>query len=86
MNCIQANAIEIRIDLKYQFYSDFDNNNTSLGNLYELVITDNGEGLNSQNLNAFFELATENKQYLGGKGIGWFSFLKIVNSVNVKSN
>ncbi|WP_239350121.1 ATP-binding protein [Snodgrassella communis] len=85
MNCIQANATEIRIDLNYQYHIDIDRSKSNLGNLDKIIITDNGDGLTSKNLNAFFELATENKKNMGGKGIGRFSFLKIADSVSVES-
>ncbi|WP_239324579.1 ATP-binding protein [Snodgrassella gandavensis] len=85
MNCIQANATEIGIDLQYEYHTNIDSSNSNLGNLSKIIITDNGEGLTTKNINAFFELATENKKNIGGKGIGRFSFLKIADRVSIDS-
>lgn len=85
MNSIQANATDIRINLEYEYNQNIDNESSNLGNLYKIIVSDNGEGLNSKNLNAFFEVGTENKINLGGKGIGRFSFLKIARSVSIES-
>lgn len=85
MNSIQANATDIRINLEYEYNQNIDNESSNLGNLYKIIVSDNGEGLNSKNLNAFFEVGTENKINLGGKGLGRFSFLKIARSVNIES-
>lgn len=85
MNSIQANATDIRINLEYEYNQSIDNESSNLGNLYKIIVSDNGEGLNSKNLNAFFEVGTENKINLGGKGLGRFSFLKIARSVNIES-
>ena len=85
MNSIQANATDIRINLEYEYNQSIDNESSNLGNLYKIIVSDNGEGLNSKNLNAFFEVGTENKINLGGKGIGRFSFLKIARSVSIES-
>ena len=85
MNSIQANATDIRINLEYEYNQNIDNESSNLGNLYKIIVSDNGEGLNSKNLNAFFEVGTENKINLGGKGLGRFSFLKIARSVSIES-
>ena len=85
MNSIQANATDIRINLEYEYNQNIDRNSSNLGNLCKIIVNDNGEGLNSKNLNAFFEVATENKKSLGGKGLGRFSFLKIAGSVSIES-
>lgn len=85
MNSIQANATDIRINLEYEYNQNIDSNSSNLGNLCKIIVSDNGEGLNSKNLNAFFEVATENKKSLGGKGLGRFSFLKIAGSVSIES-
>lgn len=85
MNSIQANATDIRINLEYEYNQNIDSNSSNLGNLCKIIVNDNGEGLNSKNLNAFFEVATENKKSLGGKGLGRFSFLKIAGSVSIES-
>lgn len=85
MNAIQAKATSIDIDLVYQYDGSVDGNSSSLGDLSKIIITDDGEGLTEENIDAFFEVATTNKAGIGGKGLGRISFLKIASSVKVES-
>lgn len=85
MNSIQANATSIDINLVYQYDRSLDGDHSSLGNLIKIVITDNGEGLTSKNIDAFFEVATTHKASIGGKGLGRISFLNIANKVEIES-
>lgn len=50
-----------------------------------IVICDNGIGLNTKNFQAFKTLDTSNKIERGGKGIGRLSWLRAFNHVNVES-
>lgn len=48
-------------------------------------ITDNGIGLNDENLNCFVETDTDHKIEIGGKGVGRFVCLKAFRKLNIKS-
>ena len=49
------------------------------------LVTDNGIGLNDENLNSFIETDTDHKIELGGRGVGRFVCLKAFNKLFVKS-
>jgi hypothetical protein len=49
-------------------------------------ISDNGIGLNDENLNGFVETDTDHKIEIGGKGVGRFVCLKAFKKLNVKSH
>ncbi len=49
------------------------------------IITDNGIGLNDDNLNSFVEADTDHKIKLGGKGVGRFICLKAFKKLIIKS-
>ena len=48
-------------------------------------ITDNGIGLNDENLNYFVETDTDHKLEIGGKGVGRFVCLKAFNKLFIES-
>lgn len=50
-----------------------------------ILISDNGIGLNDENLNYFIETDTDHKLEMGGKGVGRFVCLKAFNKLVVKS-
>jgi hypothetical protein len=50
-----------------------------------ILVTDNGIGLNDENLNSFIEADTDHKIQLGGRGVGRFVCLKAFNKLVVKS-
>ena len=50
-----------------------------------ILVTDNGIGLNDENLNSFIEADTDHKIKLGGRGVGRFVCLKAFNKLIVKS-
>ena len=50
-----------------------------------ITITDNGEGFTANNLHAFKELDTGNKEQLGSKGIGRLFWLKVFDHAEVSS-
>lgn len=85
MNSIQANATNININLQFEYEKALDGDTSSRGNLREIIIEDNGEGLTQKNIDAFLEIATDHKKNIGGKGIGRISFLKIASTINVES-
>lgn len=85
MNSIQANATDISINLQYEYQKTLDGEASNLGNLHSIIIKDNGEGLTEKNINAFLEVATENKKNIGGKGLGRISFLKLASNIKIES-
>ena len=50
-----------------------------------ILVTDNGIGLNDENLNCFIEADTDHKIQLGGRGVGRFVCLKAFDKLIVKS-
>jgi hypothetical protein len=50
-----------------------------------ILVTDNGIGLNDENLNYFIETDTDHKLEIGGKGVGRFVCLKAFKKLIVKS-
>jgi len=86
MNAIHAGATNIDVFFKFSYKSDILKGQKNIDNLLAITINDNGEGLTQKNIDAFFELATENKkEKFGGKGIGRIAFLKLANKINVES-
>lgn len=51
-----------------------------------LTIIDDGVGFTDENLKSFEEAYTQAKVKVGGKGVGRFTYLKVFNQVQVKSN
>lgn len=49
------------------------------------IVTDNGIGLDEENLKAFIEADTDHKIGIGGKGVGRFVCLKAFKELNIKS-
>jgi len=76
VNSIQANATSIVVDFFH--FED--------GKIEKVVITDNGDGFTAKNLNSFFDLHSDSKKSIGGKGIGRASWFKFFNFVNIKSS
>lgn len=85
MNSIQANATNINVNLQFEYEKALDGDTTNRGNLREIIIEDNGDGLTQKNIDAFLEIATDHKKSIGGKGIGRISFLKIASTIKVES-
>lgn len=85
MNSIQANATNININLQFEYEKALDGDTSNRGNLREIIIEDNGDGLTQKNIDAFLEIATDHKKNIGGKGIGRISFLKIASTIKVES-
>lgn len=86
-NFIKPNSGEIIIDCirngspeTLQQFVDID-----IYPIHSFVVTDNGIGLNEENLKAFIEADTDHKIDIGGKGVGRFVCLKAFKELNIKS-
>lgn len=53
--------------------------------IHSFVVSDNGIGLNEENLKAFIEADTDHKINIGGKGVGRFVCLKAFKELNITS-
>jgi hypothetical protein len=53
--------------------------------IHSFRVTDNGIGLNDENLKAFIEADTDHKIEIGGKGVGRFICLKAFKELNITS-
>lgn len=54
--------------------------------IHSFIVTDNGIGLDDENLKAFIETDTDHKIDIGGKGVGRFVCLKAFKELNIKSS
>ena len=72
VNSLHAHATEI--DVNVSFFQD--------GKIEYVEIIDNGDGFTKKNLDSFFELHSDYKKMIGGKGVGrttWFKFFSVVS-------
>lgn len=53
--------------------------------IHSFIVSDNGIGLNEENLKAFIEADTDHKIDIGGKGVGRFVCLKAFKDLNITS-
>ena len=53
--------------------------------IHSFIVTDNGIGLDEENLRAFIEADTDHKIDIGGKGVGRFVCLKAFKELSIKS-
>lgn len=53
--------------------------------IHTFIVTDNGIGLDDENLKAYIEADTDHKIDIGGKGVGRFVCLKAFKELNIKS-
>jgi hypothetical protein len=53
--------------------------------IHSFIVSDNGIGLNDENLKAYIETDTDHKIEIGGKGVGRFVCLKAFRELNTKS-
>lgn len=53
--------------------------------IHSFEVTDNGIGLNNENMISFFEADTDHKIEIGGKGVGRFVCLKAYKELNIYS-
>ncbi len=85
-NSIHANAQNIKCNL-------YPNTDVSLSDdikiverkVNNIVITDDGDGMNDENYNSFCKYRSNYKKSLGGKGVGRFTFLKVYRNVKFVS-
>lgn len=53
--------------------------------IHSFIVSDNGIGLNKENLQSFIEADTDHKIDIGGKGVGRFVCLKAFKELNIQS-
>src|SRR5690606_39059325 len=53
--------------------------------IHTFIVSDNGIGLDEENLKAFIEADTDHKIDIGGKGVGRFVCLKAFRELNITS-
>ena len=53
--------------------------------IQDIIVTDNGDGFNDNNLKSFLKAYSTEKQNLGCKGIGHFTWLKAFREVRIES-
>lgn len=58
---------------------------TEDGECTGFTVDDNGIGFNEQNLNSFVKMDSQKKVLIGGKGVGRLLWLKVADTVRVKS-
>lgn len=75
IECIRNGAEDILKDMQ----------NVDSFQIHSFKVTDNGIGLNDDNLKAFVEADTDHKIDIGGKGVGRFVCLKAFKELNVSS-
>lgn len=80
INSLEANATEINIEI-----SSANSLPDIPGSITGFTITDNGDGFNEKNLEAFGLLWTDNKIELGCKGSGRFTWLSVFEEVKIHS-
>lgn len=83
-NALHSGATNISINFK----SDTLNYDETKKYIDEIIITDNGEGFNTDNTEAFKEYGTQHKKIklnIGAKGIGRFLYLKIFDKIYIES-
>lgn len=76
---------KIIIKLERSNQKTLDSDNSSLAEIANIEVQDNGIGFNEINRNSFDTLYSNLKIEKGGKGFGRFMFLKYFDSVSVKS-
>ena len=72
VNSLQAKANNIEVNIKT--FQD--------GNIEYVEVIDDGEGFTDFNINSFFDLHSDYKKCIGGKGVGratWFKFFSIIS-------
>lgn len=57
----------------------------SLSKIVNFIVTDDGEGFNKENMDAFATLDTRHKKDIGGRGIGRLMWLKAFENVRIES-
>lgn len=54
--------------------------------IQDIIVSDNGEGFNDKNLKSFLKAYSTEKQNLGCKGVGHFTWLKTFREVRIESS
>lgn len=54
--------------------------------IQDIIVSDNGEGFNDENLKSFLKAYSAEKQSIGCKGIGHFTWLKAFREVQIESS
>ncbi len=54
--------------------------------IQDIIVTDNGEGFNNSHLKSFLKAYSTEKQNLGCKGVGHFTWLRTFREVRIKSS
>lgn len=83
VNSLEANATEIEIE----FFKDDQNilNEEFDAKINSFIITDNGEGFTTENIESFKKLWTTHKIALGCKGSGRFTWLNVFEKITIQS-
>lgn len=76
VNSIQARSTHVEVRI----------HTFSNGNIDHIEVVDNGQGFTSENLDSFFDLHSDHKKTLGGKGVGRATWFKYFSRVIVESN
>ena len=76
VNSLHAHATKINVTIKT--FKD--------GGIEYIEVLDNGDGFTQENINSFFDLHSDHKKMLGGKGIGRATWFKFFNLVSINSN
>lgn len=84
-NAIQAGATVIKVNLDYGTPQEKLFGSQGREYLNAISISDNGEGFTDENLQSFYEVCTEHRKQIGGKGVGRLSYLKYGKDVVVTS-
>lgn len=74
------------IDIQLIRRTDLGSKSDELPLINSVTVTDDGVGFNEENLKSFEEAYTQAKVKLGGKGVGRFTYLKVFNKIQIKSN
>jgi hypothetical protein len=75
-----------KIDVHLIRHTDLGSKSDELPLINSVTVTDDGVGFTDDNLKSFEEAYTQAKVLLGGKGVGRFTYLKVFNRIQVKSN
>lgn len=84
VNSLEANATKIEIQLERTDSLVIDGKPIA-PKVRGFTITDNGDGFNQKNRESFLHYLSSVKLNLGCKGVGRFTWLKVFDTINVKS-
>jgi hypothetical protein len=81
-NGLNAGNIDIHLIRR----ADLGSKSDELPLINSMTVSDDGVGFTDENLKSFEEAYTQAKVKLGGKGVGRFTYLKVFNKIQIKSN